>query len=1687
MGLTQGTQIGAWVVEAETGDDDLYRCHRVDMPFRKALVRHVRARDDDLLQREAAALVSLAHPNIEGILGVERSGDDWFLLSEAHQGSTLDTFIQAPPLPRRAALDIALQLADALRAAHARGIHHRNLRPHHVLLSQDGRALLTDFNLKSTFDPIDDNDAYVAPESGREQAAPLSVAEQRVDAYAFGVLLYELLTGTRVPACDVGVRTALSLDVEVPDVVRDLVAQLTHPDPEARATIGEAREALGLALRDTMGDTGPDRGAELTYVDDLAEHDERPAPGAIGRYDVLREIGRGGVGVVYEARDPGLQRRVALKVLLAGNFARARDIERFLREARAVAQLDHPHIVRILEFDREDGSAWFAMEFVDGPTLLERIREKGPLPWREAVQIASQLARALAHAHDAGLLHRDVKPNNVLLEDGHRPRLTDFGLAVSTDSADATRLTRTGQVLGTPMYMSPEQARGDLDAMGPPTDVYGIGVVLYEALTGHAPFEGATPVAIIQEVLEGDPVGPRTHDPTIPREVETVCLKAMRRRPRDRYASATELADDLDRCLRGEPILAAPPTVLDNLRWFARRNRAAVLALTAAVLAASAVAMFGVATWQGSERRQEELRQREAADALEALVDRIAQLQQEGRTDDAERAWSTFLEHPDYRTTHALVDGWLLRAAHAATTDDRDARLAALGMAYANAAGPFDQERALMAMGEGLREERELDGLSSVVETIKHRVPERQRTPEVRALQRDASAARRDLPSAAELARDTPLGPVLAALSAATQTEHHTREAIPWIGADAVLALRRGNQRRLTLVGAAPELPAVGEVRLPTGVTDLFPIPGSELAMLAPVAGHGVRRLVLRSGHFVPRESWSPASLYATASGDVDGDGYPEHYLAQGRWLGVLGGGPRFQLGPAHPPSNATNSEFNDLVITDLDGDGDDELVVAAAEWGAYDVRMLGPGRDGLTLEARRKLGVVSDLAVLHGPDGRPTILADKRDAYPNLRVFPSERPTGARAGLWRLTYDGGALLPEHVLDATCTDLTTGDLDGDGIDDAAATCGDDLLVLAQDRNGRLYDVWLQQMSLLAMIDVDDDPAMELVVSDHEGGRVWVLGAGSASPPVLSAHAFPTQPPPEGAPEAFADMWRRAEELATIGRVHQAADAMAQLGDLHWGRDGGREAILRAADLYDAEGQHALAADLYQQAAEGADQVVAVSATRAAARALRKALDPVGEAQLLRTLAMLVPLDDDEAQRLTTLTETEERTSLTIDFTEPLDVGWQVTNPLALRRDPDGGLRLEAFGQSEIARLPVAWDGKPVDLEVDLVIERSEWAGSFELSIEEVGTDERLVGLRVAGRGGGDVVNRQLTCWGAGRSAELTLPTTQDPVTLSAGVSHRRSVTCGATADAWPPLRSVSPRRGRPTEGQAWALVLRSSGNPDTLVSGVLSAVRVRGLSLTAEEASTPADRARRALVDGDPGLATRLATAAPADPVLQVAIAAEADDGAALAAAMGTDPSGEVLDHLMHCRLDALAAELKPLLGRRWPFRFSEAWGTTLWSHGADPEVVRVLLRHLDGLEQVEGTTVEELGTLVVLNARRGAAALHAARIDVAEASLERALSLHEELTARAPALAAPLRRVVASVHLDRAVLAMRAPDGAAPERALEAVRQALRVSPAPEVEADMAAARADLVPLQGQPGWVTWVEPVRAGSGPPR
>jgi serine/threonine protein kinase len=364
----------------------------------------------------------------------------------------------------------------------------------------------------------------------------------------------------------------------VADFVSDDVSATYQSPPknegsEPGSSSGSALDAAPLAHDPTLHMIKDETGGRRDLYPISTPADREIVPG----YEVLRELGRGGMGVVYKARQVSLQRVVALKMILSGAHARERDLDRFRSEAQAVANLHHPSIVEIYEFGEHEGLPYYSLEYVEGGSLARKIRGRA-FPCMEAARIAEELARAIQYCHQRGVIHRDLKPSNILLQRKSErspkcgssptdsgpdvgipisefdPKITDFGLAKLLESDPG--LTKSGMVMGTPSYMAPEQTQGRTRDIGTHTDIYALGTILYEMLTGRPPFRAENVIETMEMVGSCEPAQPSSVEAKVPRELETICLKAMAKDPERRYRSALALAQDLERFQAGESIVA---------------------------------------------------------------------------------------------------------------------------------------------------------------------------------------------------------------------------------------------------------------------------------------------------------------------------------------------------------------------------------------------------------------------------------------------------------------------------------------------------------------------------------------------------------------------------------------------------------------------------------------------------------------------------------------------------------------------------------------------------------------------------------------------------------------------------------------------------------------------------------------------------------------------------------------------------------------------------------------------------------------------------------------------------------------------------------------------------------------------------------------------------------------------------
>jgi serine/threonine protein kinase/tetratricopeptide (TPR) repeat protein len=382
--------------------------------------------------------------------------------------------------------------------------------------------------------------------------------------------------------------------IRVIRICRKCGAKIFSDVPEGLCPRCVLKSALGNFADVVAGGVDPGRSeTPLAANEDRAPNNKKSPTaaellGELGDYELLEEVGRGGQGVVFRARQKSLNRTVALKVISLGQWASKAHLKRFRLEAEAAAQLEHPGIVPIHEVGERDGSCYFSMKLIEGGQLDE-VAKRQPMPIRRAVELIAKVAHTVHYAHEHGILHRDIKPGNILLDAKGEPHLTDFGLARLVESESS--VTHTLEVLGTPSYMAPEQAVGNNAAVSNTTDVYGLGAVLYQLLTGQPPFAGGATYETIKLLLDTEPKQPRLLNPKIDRDLSTICLKCLEKDPKRRYSSALALAEDLEHWLKHEPILARRTGILARGKKWVQRNP------TSAVLAASLMALAVAAGW----------------------------------------------------------------------------------------------------------------------------------------------------------------------------------------------------------------------------------------------------------------------------------------------------------------------------------------------------------------------------------------------------------------------------------------------------------------------------------------------------------------------------------------------------------------------------------------------------------------------------------------------------------------------------------------------------------------------------------------------------------------------------------------------------------------------------------------------------------------------------------------------------------------------------------------------------------------------------------------------------------------------------------------------------------------------------------------------------------------------------------
>ncbi len=1419
--------------------------------------------------------------------------------------------------------------------------------------------------------------------------------------------------------------------------------------------------------------TGPGTAGLTMSMDGApADGDGAARPRKMGRYTLLAELGSGGMGIVYKAWDPALDRAVALKVLLAGRLASQRHLSRFLDEARAIARLDHPALVEVYDIGLVDGCPYFTMEFVAGHDL-ERAAADAPLDPVRACRLLARVARGLAEAHRQGIVHRDLKPANILVDTDDTPRLIDFGVARFLESSD-TR-TRTGQVVGTPAYMAPEQAMGRVDQIGPATDIFGLGATLYRVVTGFRP--GRLDLGS----LDG-----------APRDVLAICVTAMAEAPTERYPSMAALADELERFARGEPVQAALPGLWRRTRWRLREARGVLLGAAGAALLA-AVSWLAVDAWD-AHTAAEDLRRREdaAASRLDDALDEGRRLRADGDSDGAARVEEAVILRPEVQETRALARFHLQRAADATARHDRTAARGAAASAFAAARHPAETSASLVALGEVFAAEYRIDALRAIVERLARDAAGRRAADPLRLAlamgeRRFAEAAR-----LAERAAD-PRAPVLAALMHA--------HATPWTMEK--LGVRRyhspapgdvdGDGRPELFIGHTPlwvDAPTLPRAPLPPLEPGTFVTPlGDGLAALQDADGRRLARLA--DGGWQTLTSLAGFSHFAL--GDLDGDGAPRLFALGGWRMGALAPDSAgvWRATRTHPPSEAGRIVPRAADIGRFAARGP-ALVVAAGGWLGYDLRIYQAaggadatdGADGaadtLHLAAREKLGGVVSGALVERPDADPLIAVVVRSMLPEPRMFPPEQPAGRPEGihLFEWTAAGLEAVRRVPLDSGQDDefaLHAADLDGDGLAE----------LIVSYRNGRRParifpalgrhpPIPLVGLNVLATARLDADPAAELVVHDTASDRLWTLGVGDDPLPARPAQPL-RDPEDHSGPPAI-------HELARLGLVHEAIDAWRR--EIRLGR-APADAAWHAARLAAASDRVIDAAGLFMRAAEGRRTTEAL---RRAARAYEDALDWPGAQAASRRLVErpdAAPIDRDRLARL------DARLTQRLDLKPGTDLPAQlrIIAPDRLRVDRAGGA-LEVIGDrvGPIARLPVIATGGPLAVEVAMQTPRLEYAGVVDIGlVARAPTGERRALFRIenVAWGGGSVTMQRamLTRRGADQivffNRQAHTPT-GDPlhvrVTLDPG-DGRIEVAEYTTGQRW---SDQLPADRLPRSDERLMLEIGSAAGDSP--SGATVRARVEtllldGLAIDREAPLTdPALHvAGRALAEGRPAVTLDRLGGRDDDAAAALRAAALYDLGRfdtadeIVGARLPDLVPGGPFDQMLRGRVRRDPLHFAPLvravLGPAADAWLQPAFAVHLDKHPLDPEV-RLAARAL--LMGAGGETTAPEARMALLLAR-SADHRRAGRIGAARADLERYRALLESQPP--PGADDQVTRGKQWSRYHRLRAESRAQAGDLPA-AIAAVRDALATSPTPEIMADRLLASPALRPLHAQPVW---------------
>ena len=1344
----------------------------------------------------------------------------------------------------------------------------------------------------------------------------------------------------------------------------------------------------------------------------MSSGDGEPAADRLGRFRLLRRIGEGGMGVVHAAYDVQLDRVIALKTLRAERNG-VDDVSRFIREGQALARLSHPNVVPIYEVGAAGGQVFLAMEYIRGHTLRDVFaRLAGPRRAAAVVELMLQAGRGLAAIHSAGLVHRDFKPDNVMVGDDGRVRVMDLGLVRAaevaemhdaTDSAPdwSSPLTIAGAVLGTPAYMAPEQQLGRVDGR---SDVFSFCATLHEGLYGTPPSAKAR---------SGAPA-------MVPPWLHALVLRGVDRDPELRWPDMEVLLAQL-----------AVDPIARRRQWARRIGLGLVI---------GGLAVVGTIGCIHLQTRLE--RQRIEALAAEHLANISAGPGQ--APDDVD--FAAFVDDRAHQGTRALLQAWWDRGDRRRAAHDVAGALDAYARAYAEASGPADEQATMRGIAGVYLDTWNTPALGRVVQALALDPA----VPDDHRLFMTAALRRRDLVGAtswlAAAPADVPAaeGPLLAALAVAHPLGVVGEAAVTLPpGGAARLAVIGDGARKVTLFDEHPTLLRTFTVDSPVYTADATPWAMRSDGEVVTVVD--IRTPDVAAASYPAAHDARPMAAF-TYGGRTDLY-YRLIWPASGfRVIDPEGGTPRV----AHAASDATSSDVEAIAAADLDGDGDPELFAAFGPFRAFDLRVFHRGADGeLTLALRQTFGRIKALAALRRPDGERALVVATELSSIDAERFPEPPHGGASPGIHLLRWTGAsfearAFLPIAATAATylSREVLVADLDGDGVDEIIMRAGHfehsfhfHTLIVRQTADGGLAPLVLGHMWPLATGQFDADPAQELIVRTEPEHAVLVLGLGDTplEPVPLLAHEV-TPPPPALADEILAARWRRADDLAAIGLPRPAAEVLRAAAVFiedattrRWFRD-------RASALF------AVAGDLHR-ALEWSD--VGLEVPELATGALTRRIDLLADAGRYREAADAATLlrahGGDHAvvaaaalRRLTPLLDPAN--TLELRFDQPLAPDWQVEAPGALHREPaTGTLRVEALGdQQRLAALPLTWTGGPLVLELELDVLHAEYNTSFGAALVDA-HGAVLMGVGVGG--GGHILreSRHHRAWCTPIGHELTVLSVhpvdsaeaRHRVTLRISHDPERGHSECVVEDAGERARLLFQAPGRSEPGPL-ALVLGGHNPPASpnRISVDVRRISVRGANLTPDGADHSAEAsAARALVEGDPRAALGLLAATDAPPSDRTPLLRLlADDmlhgldPAAAAPVLASRSDAELLPllrarpHLVWGARAALGARFLPLLAR--------AWSELLRHHADDPALQRSFVRELHGLADLAADTQAAQAAKGELLAARGMFYVAIDQPRRAREDLTSAL----ELLSRAPVpgdLTATLHRTLARLLVD--------------------------------------------------------------------